>query len=364
MVEPRWHAHDVSIGSTARRGRSGGVRRLVVSEALDLAQDGGGVDAAAEADDREVGGSRRGAGALLVDAEETDRVGQAQLRQLAGQVVRASRSRRSRSAPAALGGCDGGGGSRGRSASPAARSGSGSRTRSQSGASLAMSRANRSSRRLSKGAGGVAGKIGSPLSTTDGGQSTAQRAGGAQLEAGAPGEVRQELGQRAAVEQRVPEQRERPGDAPARAAASGASSDGAEQRRAASRAARSGRTPPSTRSSTREARMSTACAIARLVRSIDLGRRGRRIRRAHRTARPADRRKAAPQRLAGQAEPGRRPRRRWPPGGLGRGRGAEQLLTEAAGRGATARARAAARALLRRARAARAPGARARRPAA
>jgi hypothetical protein len=51
------------------------VGALVSGQALHLAQDGGGVDAAAEADDREVGRQiGGGAGAILVDAEETDRV--------------------------------------------------------------------------------------------------------------------------------------------------------------------------------------------------------------------------------------------------------------------------------------------------
>ena len=97
-------------------------------------------------------------------------------------------------------------------------SGTGSRITSQSGARRATSPAKRSSRRLSNSAGARAGKIGSPLSIVTCASRPRRRAAAAQLEARAPGEVGQQLRERAPVDERVAEQRERPGDVQPRGA--------------------------------------------------------------------------------------------------------------------------------------------------
>ena len=87
VVKPHRDAHDVSIGLDLW-GLLGGVGGLALREPLGFAQHGGGVEAAAEAEDRQVGRQvAEGAGAVVVDAEEADGVGLAQLLELRGQVL-------------------------------------------------------------------------------------------------------------------------------------------------------------------------------------------------------------------------------------------------------------------------------------
>ena len=137
---------------------------------------------------------------------------------------------------------------------------------SQSGARRATSRAKRSSRRLSNGAGAPAGKMGSPVCERDvrepargarrrrGARSARTRRGGGAARrararrAGCGGTARTAPRSRASV-----------------APPSGGSATAQSRPRSFARRTM-GRTPPSTRARRGEARISTACAIARLVR--------------------------------------------------------------------------------------------------
>ena len=143
-----------------------------------------------------------------------------------------------------------------------------------------------------------------------GGEAAAQRAGGAQLEAGAPGEVGQELGQRAAVEQRVLEQRERAGDLQHRAAA-------ARPRRAmrAEQAAQLGE-PDDRPHAPLDAQLDARGAHEHRLgdRQVGaqhrLGRRGRRLGRAHRPLAGQIGEQALEQRLGARSPSARPPPRR------------------------------------------------------
>ena len=140
----------------------------------------------------------------------------------------------------------------------------------------------------------------------------AQARDGRELEARAPGEVRQQLGEGAPVDQRVAEQRERPRDVQARKRARlGRQGDVAEQ--AAKLREPHDRPQPALDAQRQVRRAHHDRLREREVRvQRDLGRRRDRIGRAHRRARRADRRTAPRRAHPARRRAARRRRRRRP----------------------------------------------------